>query len=224
MLPLPSARDLTDAKASLGPDAKAQNYQDVFVLSVLGHLRGGYFAEVGAANGVEFSNTYLLEKRFGWTGILVEPARTWHESIRTQRSAKLDTRCAWSRSGLKVPFCQFPDANLSTVAERAGAQGKTWHTAPKERYEVESASLADILRDAPPVVDYLSVDVEGSELEVIEAYDFSRHFKVITCEHNHNLERRARIHEILSPRGYLRVCEQLSGYDDWYVHLPSTRT
>lgn len=224
MIRTPTASELYDLKASLSPDATAQNFQDVFVLSVLGHRRGGFFVEVGAANGVQFSNTHLLEKRYGWTGILVEPATAWHEKIRAHRTAKLDTRCAWSRSGLMIPFCQFPDANLSTVAERAETQGKTWHTTPKERYEVETASLADILRDAPPVVDYLSVDTEGSELEVLGAYDFSHHFRVITCEHNYHLEPRARIHDILTPHGYLRVCEQQSGYDDWYIHVPSTRT
>jgi FkbM family methyltransferase len=213
----PDAKTLVNLRASLGPDARSQNFQDVFVLCVLEQLRGGYFVEVGAANGVEFSNTHLLEKRFGWTGILVEPSVNWHPHLRARRSAKLDTRCAWSRSGLKIPFCQFPDANLSTVALHADSQGRDWHTSPCERYEVETASLADILQDAPPVVDYLSVDVEGSEAEILGAYDFSRRFKVITCEHNFKTKQREQVHRILSSHGYLRVCEHLSNYDDWYV-------
>lgn len=223
-LKLPDARTLAELKASLGPDARAQNFQDVFVLSVLGQRRGGYFVEVGAANGVEFSNTHLLEKRFGWTGILVEPALSWHQSILKHRTARLDPRCAWSKSGEKIEFCEFRDANLSTVATLAAAQSREWRTSPSRRYEVETASLADVLQDAPPAVDYLSVDVEGSELEVLGAYDFARHFKVITCEHNFHLDRREKVHQILSSRGYLRVCAHLSKYDDWYVHSPSTGT
>src|ERR1017187_1984592 len=50
--------------------SKSQLRQDLMVLSELDFKRGGYFVEFGATNGVTLSNTYLLEKEYGWTGIL----------------------------------------------------------------------------------------------------------------------------------------------------------
>ena len=47
--------------------------QDLFVLEVLGGIRGGYFLDSGASNGISGSNSRLLELSFGWTGICIEP-------------------------------------------------------------------------------------------------------------------------------------------------------
>ena len=71
--------------------------------------------------------------------------------------------------------------------------------------------------DAPDVIDYLSIDTEGSELDILTAYDFSRIFKVITVEHNYT-DNREKIHDLLSSKGYVRIMENLSKWDDWYVH------
>ena len=52
---------------------KRQINQDIFVLYTLNWKRNGFFVEFGATNGIDLSNTYLLEKDFGWKGILSEP-------------------------------------------------------------------------------------------------------------------------------------------------------
>ena len=87
-------------------------------------------------------------------------------------------------------------------------------------YDVETVSLNDLLdqHDAPAVIDYLSIDTEGSELEILRALDFSaRAIHVITVEHNATPQR-AEIHELLTGHGYRRMFENLSRWDDWYVH------
>ena len=60
---------------------KSQIYQDVFVLYILNWKRHGFFVEFGATNGLDLSNTFLLEKGFGWKGILCEPVSTWKEDL-----------------------------------------------------------------------------------------------------------------------------------------------
>lgn len=55
--------------------SRSQLRQDLFVLTELNFKQNGYFVEFGATNGVDLSNTYLLEKEFNWSGILAEPAR-----------------------------------------------------------------------------------------------------------------------------------------------------
>ena len=79
--------------------------------------------------------------------------------------------------------------------------------------------MLDLLvsNSAPYEIDYLSIDTEGSEFEILNAFDFSKfNIKVITCEHNFT-ENRAGIYDLLSKNGYRRVMEEVSFFDDWYV-------
>lgn len=55
--------------------------------------QNGFFVEFGATNGIDLSNTYLLETEFGWNGILAEPDKYWHTSLIANRTAIIDIRC-----------------------------------------------------------------------------------------------------------------------------------
>ena len=71
---------------------------------------------------------------------------------------------------------------------------------------------------APSKIDYLSIDTEGSELEILRAFDFDKHaISVITCEHNFSSQR-SEIYELLISQGFIRVFEGFSRWDDWYIH------
>ena len=70
---------------------------------------------MGATNGLELSNTHLHEKEFGWTVILAEPAKTWHEELVKNRSCNIDTQCVWSKSGEILSFHESDIAVLSTL-------------------------------------------------------------------------------------------------------------
>lgn len=199
--------------------SRSQIKQDLFVLLELKFKRDGFFVEFGAANGVDASNSHLLEKEFGWTGILAEPARVWHQALAANRSARLDKRCVWSTSGARLSFNEVEDALLSTVDSfSAGDQHKEARRRGS-KYEVETISLVDLLdaHDAPKRMDYLSIDTEGSERAILEHFDFDRYrFRIITCEHNFRPEREA-IHSLLTANGYVRKLTHVSQFDDWYV-------
>jgi hypothetical protein len=84
---------------------------------------------------------------------------------------------------------------------------------------VETISLNDMLdhHAVPAEIDYLSVDTEGSEYQILSHFDFKRrNVNVITVEHNHT-ENRDRLFQLLSSQGYRRVFESFSDFDDWYV-------
>ena len=70
--------------------SKSQLRQDLFVLNELGYKRKGYFVEFGAANGLYISNTYLLEKKFEWVGLLSEPAKFWHKELINNRKCMIE--------------------------------------------------------------------------------------------------------------------------------------
>ena len=69
------------------PLSNSQNLQDLFFIWELNKKKNGFFVEIGACDGVLFSNTLLLERNYGWNGILVEPARCWHEKLRNNRNS-----------------------------------------------------------------------------------------------------------------------------------------
>lgn len=118
--------------------SNAQLCQDLFVLSELNFKRDGYFVEFGACNGVEISNTYLLEREFGWKGILAEPCRSWHAQLKAARRAHISTKCVWSASGERLTFTQAPSPVISTIAafndsDDLGSRRKHGHA-----YQVET--------------------------------------------------------------------------------------
>lgn len=200
--------------------SRAQLFQDLFALFMSGEKRSGFFVEFGATNGVELSNTYLLEKSYGWTGILAEPARGWHGALRTNRTCSIDTRCVTDRTGETVMFNETADKVFSTIDTYSSSDGHSEARATGERYPVETISLNDLLTEhkAPSSIDYLSVDTEGSEYTILSALDFDRFQpKLITVEHNDVPGPRDGIYKLLSSKGYVRKFTELSRWDDWYV-------
>jgi FkbM family methyltransferase len=200
--------------------SRSQLMQDLFVLSETGVRRdAGFFVEFGAADGVALSNSWLLEQRLGWKGILAEPARCWHDSLSRNRACAIETDCVWSRTGEKLDFDEVAVGEFSTLSEFSQSDGHAPARAEKVRYQVPTISLNDLLRrhGAPAEPDYLSIDTEGSEFAILRELDFARFaFKVITCEHNHT-PMREQIRQLLESAGYRRKHEELSRFDDWYV-------
>lgn len=199
--------------------SNSQILQDIFVLAHFGFKRNGYFVEFGAANGKDISNTYLMEKEFGWRGIVAEPAVCWHEDLRRNRTCHVETSCVWKDSGSTLSFNETENAELATINTYSNSDLHRDSRSRGRIYDVSTISLTDLLikYQAPTSIDYLSIDTEGSEYEILSNFDFSRFcFEVITCEHNFT-PMRSNIYSLLTSKGYRRVFEDLSRFDDWYV-------
>jgi FkbM family methyltransferase len=199
-------------------ELRSQFGQDAFVLSQLLFKKGGYFVDFGATDGIEGSNTYILEQRYGWKGILAEPARGWHKALQRNRTANIELSCVAGTSGQTIAF--YEKGVFSSMQNYIAFKTKLKRlTKPGRFYDVSTISLLDLLKKyrAPEVIDYLSMDTEGSELEILTAFDFSAYrFRAITCEHNYG-PNRGKIFSLLSSHGYQRVFESISEADDWYV-------
>ena len=202
--------------------SKSQLRQDLFVLSELDFKHGGYFVEFGATDGIKFSNTHLLEREFGWHGILAEPARLWHQRLRENRTAHLELSCIWKETGCELEFQEVSGGiggELSTIAKFSGRDQHAKSRQNSIVYPVDAISLNDLLakHKAPREIDYLSIDTEGSELEILSEFDFDSYdISVITCEHNFTSDR-SEIHSLLTSNGFVRKYETISKFDDWYV-------
>ena len=203
--------------------SKSQLNQDLFILSETKYKREGYFVEFGATNGIDFSNTYLLETEFSWKGILAEPANTWKLKLYENRpNAFIETLCVWKDSNSLLTFNETDYPELSTIDIFSG--NDDWYVNSRQagkKYEVQTISLNDLLRkyQAPKYIDYLSIDTEGSEYEILKAFNFSEYkIGIITVEHNYTPQREM-IFELLTSQGYKKKYENISNFDDWYVKI-----
>ena len=204
---------------SIQSKSTSQLGQDIFVLKETNFKKDGYFVEFGATNGKELSNTWLLEKEMGWTGIVAEPAHIWHDELQKNRSCLIDFNCVWSESGKTLEFNQVLEAELSTIDMFSNNDEHAKTRQEGDKYDVNTISLMDLLRThgAPKEIDYLSIDTEGSEFEILSAFDFDAYkIKVITCEHNFT-PMRDKILNLLLDKGYVRKYQEFSQFDDWYV-------
>lgn len=192
--------------------SRSQLGQDFFALLANGFKKNGFFVEFGACEGIEFSNTYLLEKEYGWTGILSEPNQAYHPQLEKNRAASIDHRAVSGKSGQTRNFLAAGVNGSFYELRNMGRWGRL-----NPSYTVATVSLVDLLREhgAPARVDFLSIDTEGSELEILREFDFaSTRFSAMTIELNNNENE---ITRLLSSHGYLRVLSGYSHWDGWFV-------
>ena len=198
----------------LEAESQAQLHQDLVAGMVAGFKNSGFFVEFGATDGKTLSNTFMLEKELGWSGVLAEPGREWHDELRSNRDSQLVKKAVWSKTGEELDFVE--DGELSTLT-RFRSIDKNLRKGLV--YMVNTISLLDLLveNDAPREIDFLSIDTEGSEFAILEAFDFSKYtFNFICVEHNFTPQEN-RIEELLASNGYQRVLADVSGWDAWFV-------
>ena len=149
----------------------ADGREQELVRNFFGGARSGFFVEVGANRPQELSQTWHLEQ-LGWTGILIEPQPELAGDLCRARSAKVFAVACSSpeNAGRRMQLhVAGPWSALDRDRMTPGAQ-------PERVIEVPVRTLDDILIEAraPVGFDFLSIDVEGHELEVLSGFDFAR--------------------------------------------------
>lgn len=196
----------------------SQLFQDLWVVHQTAGKRSGFFVEFGATNGRDLSNSYLLERDYGWRGILAEPNPSWHSALTTNRpDAMIDKRCVYKTTGETLRFVASYDAEYGTLLKHFEAANA--RAAKHSVISVETVSLNDLLlqSQAPAQIDYLSADTEGSELTILEAFDFDKwSVGLFSIEHNYSADQ-PKIDALMTSRGYHRAHPNRSHWDAWYV-------
>eukprot|EP00930_Biecheleria_cincta_P031015 TRINITY_DN21495_c0_g2_i1.p1 TRINITY_DN21495_c0_g2~~TRINITY_DN21495_c0_g2_i1.p1 ORF type:complete len:358 (+),score=59.22 TRINITY_DN21495_c0_g2_i1:205-1278(+) len=186
----------------------AERGQDVHAMGprVFNGQRNGTFVEVGAANGELGSNTCLMERVYGWTGVCIEArAELLTQLVHNRPASHCVTAALFNRPGLELDFALAGElSGLSCTAQPAQQRRNHRRNVVRVRTQVLSEIL-DVLA-MPKHVDFLSIDTEGSELEVLQGADIGRRsFGYIVLEHNFEEPKRAQIREFLESRSYTLV-------------------
>ena len=170
----------------------------------------GFFVEVGANQPQRESQTWHLEQ-VGWTGILIEPQPKLAGDLRRMRSAKVFAFACSSPENAGRQMRLYVAGALSSLDRDRMAPGAE----PEWIIEVPVRTLDDILSEAgaPMRFDFLSIDVEGHELEVLHGFDFARWRPrlVLLEDHVGNLAK----HRFLKNAGYRLI--RRYGNNGWYV-------
>ena len=191
----------------------AQFLQDVWVLGATGEQTGGFFVEIGAGDGQYVSNSLMLEREFGWTGILCEPNPVFVDAISRlgRQGSRLVPLVVGPASGETVAFVNADER--SGVAGKSTLWSRSSHRLRPSRAAVTSVgtvSPRDMLEQqgAPQTIDYLSIDTEGSEPGILRAFPWTGyHVRYLTVrQQRQRPPRRAR----LDPRSTrLSACHDL---------------
>ncbi len=183
----------------------------------------GYFIELGANDGITQSNTKHLELYKGWTGVLIEPSPRQFAKLKKLRSKKSHFfNCACVGFDFPKPTIELMYSNLMSIALEgsndiadpvAHAKAGESHSDKEEMYvfSAQARTLQSVLAEAksPRLIDLLSLDVEGGELEVLSGIDFEHtNFKYIVLETRSINE----IRGFLNPRSYEEI-GKLSHHD-----------
>ena len=205
---------------------KSQLYQDVFALLMVGDNYDKTFLEFGATDGLELSNTYLLESEFNWKGVLCEPSPQWHDILFKNRpNTKIVKDCIWKNSNEKLNFFVSQRGVLSTLEDFKESDLLSMPGNTKNRIEkgnvvtVNTVSLNDLIAKEfqGKCPSYISIDTEGSEYEILKAFEFKKYNPIcFTIEHNFtNLEKY--LDDLMNKNNYSRIFREITAFDGWYV-------
>lgn len=204
--------------------SNSQNFQDVWALYENKGKHDGFFVEFGATNGIDGSNTYLLEQDYFWTGILAEPNPNVLDQLVKNRNhyTQIVDKCVYTKSHEYIEFNITDESDLSTIVGYGQDDEHSLKRKNGKVVKVSTISLLDMLNEkyAPQVVDYLSIDTEGSEYDILEAFFVDNNYYKISCitvEHNYNAVNRQKLFDLLTKNGYERKFTEFSKWDDFYV-------
>ena len=202
----------------------SENDYDKWLLHKTNFKHNGYFVDIGAGDGVIGSNTYLLEKFYNWQGIAVDPNPTFLKSLCGSRDCLISDLAVYKQSGKVLPFKHLQPHRTEFVGWnfRSGLAEHVDKTSIEfDDHRVFSITLNDLLKlyNAPQKIDYISIDAEGSEVDILDSFNFkSFDIDYFTVESN-NETNRNKIIEIMKNNNYTLIEDKESKEDRFEKQL-----
>jgi len=160
--------------------------QSLFVDKLLSGRRNGFFVECGAADGEYFSNSLFFELERNWTGVLIEANPEYHRSLLDKNRGAYVLQACLSTKQRPATLRLLPAGVLSGIVDNLHPTHLSFIGANKGAEVTANCFPLNTIMEALGVshVDYLSLDVEGPELEILRTVDWNRlRVDVITVEY-----------------------------------------
>lgn len=196
------------SKAPQGKGYCSQIGQDFYVNhTYIKNHKNGIFVDVGAFDGVNLSNTHFFEKNLNWKGICIEPQETYFKMLQKNRTCTCMNYAA---------FNSKTTVNFRMSSENKMLGGIASHHNTKNRMksneisiiQVPTVTLKEVFQENDiSIVDYISIDTEGSEFQVLQGIDWNNvHINIINFEHNFDKNMFQAIKKFLLLRNFVFDC------------------
>ena len=186
------------------------------------------YLEMGAMDGLYYSNTLFFEKELGWTGILIEPHPINYKNLEKNRPNNKLFNCVVSNEIEDVEFIYYDTMCLSGVAGVKNtlkeenvkifySKNNDWISGMIDNHlqtiKLKPKNLTDIINESGyDKIDFFSLDVEGHELNVIKSFDWSIPINMFLIENNQDTKE---INDIMISKDYKNI--ELIGPNTLYI-------
>lgn len=196
----------------------SEDGEDIILYNFFGRKDSGFYIEIGAYNGVELSNTYFFES-VGWNGILIEPdPGLFQKCLLSRPNSNVLNVAASDRPGTinftlakGAEWLSFNGDNESRE-NRIIAQGGSL-----ERIQVPCLTLNEILQNSDQEIDFVSLDVEGYELNVLRGFDIDRFRPRVFVIEQGEFDDQSPVSLMLKKHGYIKKLHV--GSNSFYLHI-----
>lgn len=202
---------------------KSQAKEDQKLLGIFNGLCGGKYLEMGALDGVRFSNTYVFQQEFGWNGVLVEGSpENFQKLVENRPKEVANVHAAVCETEREVHFVDGHKATSGIWEFSSEAYRNQWW--PDLKIEdippVSCLPLTKILDQKSggyTFFDFYSLDIEGAELSALKSLDFNKYsFGVLFVEANKYFDKNDELKSFIISKGYRFV--ELYERSFWFVH------
>jgi FkbM family methyltransferase len=200
-------------KLEYGDWSYSQEGEDLILCEFFHDQMQGFYVDVGAFHPRRFSNTFRLYKR-GWCGINIDPTPGSMKTFRRERPRDVNLEVGISTDDELLMFYQFGEPALNTFSEEVAGQREKYSKLIS-RVDVKTRTLQGVLEEFLPrntVIDFLDVDVEGKDLEVLQSNDWDIFRpRIVLIEELESLELGSAVEsdraQFLMSKGYRPVCK-----------------
>jgi len=215
---------LVSDSISDAPLSKSQLGQDFFALATSNGGVNKFFIEIGGGDPIISSNSYLLQKGYGWKGIIVEPNPKFIDLILSERCQDGDVELYPFAIAEKEGTSDFlPIGLIGTLPEYIDGD---FHG--KQRMKLLSREKLIIIEKKSPrtfvetvingrKIDFLTVDTEGSEWEIIKNWPFELCKPHAICVEVNNRTWKPELTSFLISHGYSQKMDKISKFDSWFI-------
>lgn len=186
----------------------SQWQEDEILIEFFRDQDGGFFVDVGAHDGIRLSNTYLLGL-LGWTGICIEAHPEYADQCVRNRPESICIHSACiGDDRVRVRFYTERIGLFSSLSSDEGPARRHYRHSLSTQFggfqaiDVPALTLNSALADVTRPIDLISIDVEGSELDVLAGLDLEKHSPRVLIVEANNAPAARRLDRYLSSRGY----------------------
>ncbi|RDU67593.1 FkbM family methyltransferase [Helicobacter didelphidarum] len=204
-----------------GAEFHGQLGQDIIAYTILKHKKHGFFVDIAAHDGISSNNTLLFE-RLGWNGFCVEANPETFKKLQQNRKCDCYNKAVFSKNigitRFATTSADFLDTLEITMTKNHKERMENVSSGNVKYIEVQTITFNELMANYPDVthIDFMSLDVEGGELEVLKGIDFDKYtFGVMTIEHNYVQSRKMDIINLLHDKGYRILFE--NNFDIMFV-------